>query len=328
MKRTIVKVLTAALVLTTLVCTAAGCGNKGTAGSNSQAGTESTVSTAASENAQNSQIEIAESKPEADIRDTELDKITKDMIKAAYIGDDTTDQYTALVLMLDDGKPEELCVIYVIAKANGNPTAAGLMNGTVVESSEKDNDDGSRTRVFRVLEPRGMSDTMTQTTTADGKITMSFAGGPYVLDLAAIDSESAFVKYQEAYEIFKKYTAGNDRTQDETNAATLDALCKNYYAEIVSGSITAENNTNVKSDKLPSEKASMEEKKEAAQKCTVNGAMENYGVFNEEGECAFDLEGMRADGVGTIFYKDDETRKAALETITGDTTFEELGYGK
>ncbi len=325
MKKTIVKVLTAAMVLTTLVCTAAGCGKTNTSGSASEASVTSAQSSAAD---QSSQIEIVESKPEVDVRDTELDKITKDMIKAAYIGDDTTDQYTGLVLMLDDGKPEELCVMYIVAKANGNPTAAGLMNGTVVESSEKDNDDGSKTRVFRVLEPRGMSDTMTQTTTADGKITMAFAGGPYVLDLAAIDSEAAFVKYQEAYEIFESYTAGNDRTQDETNAATLDAACKNYYAEIVSGTFTAENNTQVKSDKLPSEKASIAEKKEAAQKCTVKGAMESYGLINEKGEYAFDLEDMRADAVGTIFYKDDETRKVTLETITGDTTFEELGYGK
>lgn len=325
MKKTIVKVLTAALVLTTLVCSAAGCGKSNTAGGTSETSVTSEVSAQASEEKQSSQIEIVESKTDVEIRNIDLKTITQDKIKAAYTGDDTTGQYTGLVLMLDDGKEGDLCVMYIVAKADGNPTAAGVMNGTVTESSDKDEADGPKTKVFTVVEPTGMRDTMTQTTSADGKeISMSFAGGPYVLKLTAIDSAEAFAKYQETDKIFESFAAGADRTTEETDAATMDAACKNYYAGIVSGTINAENNEYVKSDTLPAASATIAERKEAALKCTVKGAMECYGLDNAN----FDLSGLRADEVGTIFYKEDNTRIAAVETITENTTFEELGYGK
>ncbi len=325
MKKTIVKVLTAALVITTLVCTAAGCGTK-TSSSASQSSTESVVSTV-SQTEDKSQIEITDNSvsEDVDVRNVDLDKLTQDMIKTAYTGDDTTGQFSALYLGVDDGKPNGCAVMFVTTKATAEETLGGVMNGTYIPVSEKENEDGTKVTVFTVLEPRGMRDTITLTTAADGKsATMSFTGGPYVLNVKPIDSKEAFEQTKKMLVLLESFTAGQNRSDAQSDAATVDAACKNYYAELVSGTLNAENNTYVKSDKLPSASATVAERKEAAGKCTIKGAMEYMGLINEAGEYTIKLDNLSADGAGTIFAKGDEVYIAAVENITDATTFGEI----
>ena len=118
--------------------------------------------------------------------------------------------------------------------------------------------------------------------------------------------------------------SSGDIYKEKANAATLSNNCKNYYAELVSGTLNAENNTYVKSDKLPSASATVAERKEAAGKCTIKGAMEYMGLINEAGEYTIKLDNLSADGAGTIFAKGDEVYIAAVENITDATTFGEI----
>ncbi len=124
-----------------------------------------------------------------------------------------------------------------------------------------------------------------------------------------------------------------NESQAKTDAASLSAACKNYYAEIIAGTIN-QDNTGGSKDSLPAKNASAATKKNAAYSCTVRGAMQYYGLT--------DLEPKVADFVGdpktgTIYAKVDGNKSANAtvgitvnkdaESNTGSTTLGSLGYG-
>ena len=122
-----------------------------------------------------------------------------------------------------------------------------------------------------------------------------------------------------------------NESQAKTDAASLSAACKNYYAEIIAGTINSDNNGGSK-DTLPAKNASAASKKSTATNCTVQGAMQYYGLT--------DLMSKVADFVGdpntgTIYAKVDGNKSAnanvnitvGTDQANGGTTLGNLGYG-
>ena len=115
-----------------------------------------------------------------------------------------------------------------------------------------------------------------------------------------------------------------NESQAKTDAASLSAACKNYYAEIIAGTINS-SNTGGSKDGLPAKNASAATKKSTAYNCTVRGAMQYYGLT--------DLESKVADFVGdpktgTIYAKVDGNKSSnATVAIAEDTNLSALGYG-
>ena len=119
-----------------------------------------------------------------------------------------------------------------------------------------------------------------------------------------------------------------NESQLKTDAATVDAACKDYYAELVAGTInksapgkiTSTTETGV----LPAANDGTTARKTAALKCTIQGAMEYAGVTqlsNKLGDMTYDKE-------GTIFAKVDKSRTPVqnAKTLAATTTFSDLGY--
>ena len=114
----------------------------------------------------------------------------------------------------------------------------------------------------------------------------------------------------------------------KTDAATIDAACKDYYAEIVAGLINdaapGKVTTATEMANLPKARDGIRARKTAALKCTIQGAMEYAGVeylSNKLGDMTYDSE-------GTIFAKDDKSRtpKYNAVALSPTTTFSDLGY--
>ena len=113
-----------------------------------------------------------------------------------------------------------------------------------------------------------------------------------------------------------------NESQLKTDAATVDAACKDYYAEVVSGTINAANPGKVTTDTLPAGNAAPGVRKTAALACTVQGALEYAGVTNlsnKVGEMDWDAE-------GTIFANVDKSRTKSGGPVTTGTTMSALGY--
>ena len=115
-----------------------------------------------------------------------------------------------------------------------------------------------------------------------------------------------------------------NESQLKTDAATVDAACKDYYAEVVSGTINAANPGKVTTDlnNLPAGNAAPGVRKAAALNCTVMGALEYAGVTNlsnKVGEMDWDAE-------GTIFANVDKSRTKSGGPVTTGTTMSALGY--
>ena len=115
-----------------------------------------------------------------------------------------------------------------------------------------------------------------------------------------------------------------NESQAKTDAASLSAACKNYYAEIIAGTINSTNKGG-SSDTLPAKNASAASKKTTAGSCTVKGAMEYYGLT--------DLSSKLGDFVGdsktgTIYAKVDGNKPSnATVAIAEGTNLSALGYG-
>ena len=113
-----------------------------------------------------------------------------------------------------------------------------------------------------------------------------------------------------------------NESQLKTDAATVDAACKDYYAEVVAGTINSGTTTRSITDTLPAAGAAPGARKTAALACTVNGALEYAGVTNLSGK----LAEMSWDSEGTIFATIDSTHTAAGGPVTTGTTMSQLGY--
>lgn len=118
--------------------------------------------------------------------------------------------------------------------------------------------------------------------------------------------------------------SSGDIYKEKANAATLSNNCKNYYAEVVSGTISAENPGAVTVDTLPSISDPVSKKKNAALMLTVGGAIQ-YSGLNTLKDVLNSFVGDSA--TGTIYAISDENRPAtATIPITANTTLHQLGY--
>ncbi len=115
-----------------------------------------------------------------------------------------------------------------------------------------------------------------------------------------------------------------NESQAKTDAASLSAACKNYYAEIIAGTINSSNKGG-SSDNLPAKNASAATKKTTAGSCTVKGAMEYYGLTDLSSKLA-DFKGDP--NTGTIYASVDGNKPAsATVEIKEGTNLSALGYG-
>ena len=121
---------------------------------------------------------------------------------------------------------------------------------------------------------------------------------------------------------------GNVSTADvsvqKANAASLSNNCKNYYAEVVAGTVSAENPGAVTADTLPSAGDSISKKKSASLMLTVGGALQYSGLNYLKDT----LNSFVADpSTGIIYAISDENRPSGATTpITYTTTLHQLGY--
>ena len=114
----------------------------------------------------------------------------------------------------------------------------------------------------------------------------------------------------------------------ESDAATVDNACKTYYAGIVSGTITYEDDyydLSYSYDYIPRKDTSSSERKAAALECTVGGALDYNGTYSQLSDR---LDMMGADDEGNIYYIYDDLHSSDIvnSNIHTYTTFEELGY--
>lgn len=115
-----------------------------------------------------------------------------------------------------------------------------------------------------------------------------------------------------------------NESQAKSDAASVDTACKDYYAEVVAGTINATNTGKVTSDTLPAANAQASAKKTSALGCTVQGALEYAGLTNlatKVGDFVADTND------GTIYADVDKGKPAtATHTVATTDTFTALGY--
>lgn len=108
------------------------------------------------------------------------------------------------------------------------------------------------------------------------------------------------------------------------DAATVDNSCKTYYAGIVSGTINDSDSSSIDNlDTLPPATASNSEKRAAASKCTIGGALKFSDVYDELRD---KLSDMGADSNGNIYSKNDEQNsdRISVSNLSVNTTLGEL----
>ncbi len=128
---------------------------------------------------------------------------------------------------------------------------------------------------------------------------------------------------------FEELGYGNDPSKmtpnyetEMTMAAILDNACKTYVASVVSGAVDAEAAKNVTTDTLPAASATEQERREAAMKLTIQGAMEYAGID----ETIVDLSRVAAIANGTIVGIHHTEETIVMTDLSGDTTMQQL-YG-
>ena len=197
----------------------------------------------------------------------------------------------------------------------------GVLQGSVTEKKDTDNEDGTKSIAFTVRDERGMSSEMVLTGKADSEdFTMTFKDVPYVMQLKKVETDKGMELIDKQLEIL----AENNPTANaylDSDAATIDCSCKVYYAGILSGTLDASGAANVKTDTLPAADATEEERKAAADKCTIQGALEYAGL--ENARLQDKLSEMAADADGTIYSKKNASAQAD-RAVAADTTFGEL----
>ncbi len=117
-----------------------------------------------------------------------------------------------------------------------------------------------------------------------------------------------------------------NESQKASDAATIDYACKTYYTGIVSGTITTANFNPVKSgDNVPTPTDSGHTRRVKARTCTVAGALEFEGLYEQLINKVTDFG---YDSRGNIFSLTDGAHSASLTQITANATldFEALNY--
>ncbi|MBQ8134585.1 MAG: prepilin-type N-terminal cleavage/methylation domain-containing protein [Clostridia bacterium] len=116
-----------------------------------------------------------------------------------------------------------------------------------------------------------------------------------------------------------------DDTQVETDAAQMDSACKTYYMGVKSGAISRENFTpTLSGDVLPNKFVSSTKRSSSAKNCTVGGALEYAGMYNE---LIGKLESFGYDASGNIkAYGDNADGSLTQLSPDGKDTFTTLNY--
>ncbi len=118
-----------------------------------------------------------------------------------------------------------------------------------------------------------------------------------------------------------------NESQAKTDASSISAACKNYYAEIVAGTINADNKGSSTDTNLPAKNASTSAKKSGAQSATVGGALNYYGLKDLASDTK--LADFVADTSSGTVYATVDSNKPSTATKTFKTTdaLSALGYG-
>ena len=111
-----------------------------------------------------------------------------------------------------------------------------------------------------------------------------------------------------------------------SDAASIDNACKTYYAGIVAGMITYEDDYSEllnTYDDLPGKGATASERKRMALEATIGGALDYNGMYDT---LAYDLSEFGADAEGNIYYINDpaNSSKIVVKNLSVNTTLSEL----
>lgn len=114
-------------------------------------------------------------------------------------------------------------------------------------------------------------------------------------------------------------------SQIDTNASIMDQACKTYYTGVKSGAINRETFTPRKSsDEIPNRFVSTSKKNSCARNCTVAGALEYNGIYddliNGLGDYGYDANG----NIKPLGDPPDEDLTPLAED--GSDTFDTLNY--
>lgn len=115
-------------------------------------------------------------------------------------------------------------------------------------------------------------------------------------------------------------------SSSETNASELDAACKNFYAQVVSGVINETTDGTKVTETLPASTDAAAIKKSAAKELSVKSAIECNGLIDKFGtdDSLKDYQ-YATDGVGTISYVgDDASVDANYAQLTLATQFKDM----
>ena len=122
-----------------------------------------------------------------------------------------------------------------------------------------------------------------------------------------------------------------NESQAKSDAASIDAACKNLYAEVVAGTITSDNPGKISTNKSSLTKATdtATKKKSAAQACTVQMALEYAGltglqgkVGTSNGDFCYEIK------TGTIYaVLEHSVNGTAYNQLTTGTSFGSTGLG-
>ena len=115
----------------------------------------------------------------------------------------------------------------------------------------------------------------------------------------------------------------------QTNAASIDQACKDYYAGIISGTVNKGNTSNTDNGILPEKSAAATLKKSSAKVATIGGALEWNGISDKfSSDDSVQDYYYCDDGIGTITYRGEESNpgsdgtnnyvKITLTTALGD----------
>ena len=327
MNKTIVKILTAALAAAMMIG-AAGCGSKNTnTNTQSSAQTEgSVVSAAESTEASESESKVSEDTKEESRQGIDLNTLTEDKIRSIVKGTFPENNNAEYVIsIIDDGSEYGYAVVSMAREENGK-TGYDTLEGVITKYEVIQNDDGTKTE--DIVLPSGGAEPVEMyfTTSADGKkTTMNVGGLPFEMEVSPVDKTEGLEKLKEISANSDNMAAKAAKYTAMSDAATIDNCCKNYFAAVISGTLTnggADGAEFVKSDKLPEKDASTEERKAAALRCTIQGALEYAGID----PTAFNWSKFGATFNGTIAAKEDENQSIVIEKIRPEMTLREL-YG-
>ena len=115
-----------------------------------------------------------------------------------------------------------------------------------------------------------------------------------------------------------------NESQAKSDASVIDHACKDYYSEVVGGTLNSANPGKVTTDSkvLPAANASASAKKSAALNCTVQGALEYAGVSST---LAGKITDFGYDADGNVFATVDKGHKVTAFTTT-NTKFSAMNY--